>query len=344
MITSKSFLLAAGLLAAAGSYAGAETIVYVGGSGTGHYTTLQAALNALPSTGGEVEVEPGTYTGQATVSKPNVWIIGQGTSASATVLTDDGSITTSGSDEASATLNVTNAATGFYLENIQVQNTYTQEGHTQVQAVALFILSDETVMRNVRIIGRQDTLYLGSEGCSSSTCTPARQYIYGSYIEGDVDFIFGDGAAVLDTCTLQIDENGSIGGETTVTAQNRRFTNYLSGYVFWDSQINSDPSTGMTNDYLGRPWSNLSYVVVVNTSLQAPINAAGWIEFTPGSTDNLPTAYYAEYGSTGPGAIGYTDKEREKYAVYLTSSETSQFSPDTFLKGSNDWVPTGVSH
>ena len=344
MTTSTSLLLAAAIFTATGLTANAETIVYLGGSGTGHYTTLQAAVNALPSTGGEVEVEPGTYTGQTTISKPNVWVIGQGTSASATVLTADGSATTSGSDEASATVNVTNAATGFYLENIQVQNTYTQEGHTQTQAVALFVLADETVMRNVRIIGRQDTLYLGSEGCSSSTCTPARQYIYGSYNEGEVDFIVGDGAAVLDTCTLQIDENGSIGGETTVTAQNRRFTNYLSGYVFWHSQINSDPSTGMTNDYLGRPWSSLAYVVLVDTSLQAPINAAGWIEFTPGTTDNLPTSYYAEYGSTGPGAIGYTDKEREKYAVYLTSSQASAFTPDTFLAGSNSWVPTSVSH
>lgn len=208
----------------------AQTIVFVGGTGTGHYASVQLAVNALPSTGGEIKVEPGTYTGQATITKPNVWLIGQGSSASATVLTADGSNATSGSDEKSATLDVTKTASGFYASNIQIQNTYTQEGHTQNQAVALFLYADKSVMRNVRLIGRQDTLYLGSVGCTSTTCTPAREYIANSYIEGDVDFIFGDGAAVLDSCTLQIDENqGSIGNETTVTAQNKKFTNYLSG-------------------------------------------------------------------------------------------------------------------
>jgi len=323
----------------------AQTIVFVGGSGTGHYASVQLAVNALPSTGGEIKVEAGTYTGQATITKPNVWLIGQGSSASATVLTADGSNTTSGSDEKSATLDVTKTATGFYASNIQIQNTYTQEGHTQNQAVALFLYADKSVLRNVRLIGRQDTLFLGSEGCTSTTCTPARQYIEGSYIEGDVDFVFGDGASVFDTCTFQIDENqGSIGNETTLTAQNKKFTNYLSGYVLWHSTVNSNPATGMTKDYLGRPWSALSTVTVVDTSLQAPINAAGWIEFTPGTTNNLPTATYSEYGSTGPGAIGYTNHTRESHAIYLTSTQANSYTPDTYLAGSDGWVPTSVSH
>jgi len=323
----------------------AQTIVFVGGTGTGHYASVQLAVNALPSTGGEIKVEPGTYTGQATITKPNVWLIGQGSSASATVLTADGSNATSGSDEKSATLDVTKTASGFYASNIQIQNTYTQEGHTQNQAVALFLYADKSVMRNVRLIGRQDTLYLGSVGCTSTTCTPAREYIANSYIEGDVDFIFGDGAAVLDSCTLQIDENqGSIGNETTVTAQNKKFTNYLSGYVFWHTQINSNPATGMTKDYLGRPWSALSTVTSIDSSLQAPINAAGWIEFTPGTTNNLPTATYSEFGSTGPGAVGYTNHTRESHAIYLTSTQANNYAPDTYLKGSDNWMPTTVTH
>jgi len=321
----------------------AQTIVYVGGSGTGHYSTLQAAVNALPSTGGTIEVEPGTYTGQTTIDIPNVFLIGQGTSPGATILTADGAASVSGGDQASATLQVDQAATNFYAENLQIQNTYTQEGHTQQQALALYLSGDRAVLRNIRIIGRQDTLYAGSNGCASTYCNPAREYFNNVYIEGNVDFIFGDGAAVFDGCTMQIDENGSLSGETTVTAQSRQYTAYLSGYVFWNSTIQSNPATGMTNDYLGRPWSSLAYVAVVNTNLQAPISTPGWIEFNPGSTDNLPTAYYAEYGSTGPGAAGYTNKEREQYAVYLTSSEASQYAPDTFLAGSDGWVPTTVS-
>lgn len=308
------------------------------GTASGDYSTIQAAVNALPSTGGEIDVSPGTYKEQVTITKPNVRLIGQGSSRSATVLTDD--LSSSGSsDQASSTLIVT--AGGFFMENITVQNTYTQEGHTQVPAVAVFLRSDKSVMRNVSIIGRQDTLYIGAQGCSSSTCTSARTYIYGSTIEGNVDFIFGDGAAVFDTCVIQIDEHGTTSGETTITAQNKAFTNYLSGYVFYNSQINPQVS-GMTNDYLGRPWGKYSTNVWINTNMQAPITAAGWIEFTPGTTNNLPTSYYAEYNSTGPGDTGYVNKTREKYAVYLTSSQASAYYPDTYLAGSDGWVPTSV--
>ena len=324
------------LLCALGS--GAQTVVYVGGSGSGHYSTLQAAVNALPSAGGEVKIAAGTYTGQTTISKPNVWLLGQGSSASDTVLTDDKSSSGS-SDEASATVNVTNAATGFYASSLTFQNTFGSD----TPAVALFLLADKSVIRNSNIVGNQDTLYAGSEGCTKSTCTPGRQYFYNDYIQGNVDFIWGDGAAVFDSCTIQIDEHDTASGETTVAAQDRQFTNYLSGFVFWHSTIRSQ-SSGQTNDYLGRPYSSLSYVVSVDTSMTAPIATAGWIEWEPGTTTRLSTSYFAEYGSTGNGAIGYTDKEREKYAVYLTSSQANACTPDTFLAGSDKWSPTSVTH
>jgi pectin methylesterase-like acyl-CoA thioesterase len=317
----------------------AVTTVIVG-TGSGDYTTLQAAVNALPSNGGEVEIMAGTYKGQTTITKPNVWLIGEGSSASSTVLADNLSAAGTGSDEKSSTLIVTTTATGFFARNLSIENTY----GTGSQAVALFLQADEAVLRNVNITGNQDTLYLGSLGCSGSTCNAARQYFYDSYIQGDIDFIFGDGAAVFDSCTMEITENGSLSGETTVTAQYRQFTNYLSGFVFWNSTIRSSPATGMTADYLGRPWSKLAYVVSINSTLTAAINKAGWIEWEPGTTNYLSTAYFGEYDSTGVGAIGYTDKERESHAVYLTSSQASAYAPDTFLAGSNAWSPTSVTH
>ena len=316
----------------------AVTTVVVG-TGSGDYTTLQAAVNALPSTGGEIEIEAGTYKGQTTITKPNIWLIGEGSSASATVLADNLSAAGTGSDQASSTLIVTTTATGFYAQNLSIENTY----GTGSQAVALFLEADESVLRSVNITGNQDTLYLGSLGCTSSTCTPARQYFYDSYVQGNVDFIFGDGAAVFDSCTLQINENGSLSGEATLTAQNRHFTNYLSGFVFWNSTIRSQ-SSSQTNDYLGRPWSSLAYVVSINSDLTAPINNAGWIEWEPGTTNYLSTAYYGEYDSTGAGAVGYADKERESHAIYLTSTQAATYTPDTFLAGSNKWDPTSVTH
>jgi pectin methylesterase-like acyl-CoA thioesterase len=329
------------LLAAGSMYA---TTVYVGGSGTGHYSTVQAAVNALPSNGGTVEIAAGTYTGQVTISKPGVSLIGEGSSASATIISDDLSASGAGGDIPSSTVIVTSAATNFYFQNLQIQNLYTQDGNTESQALALSIQADRSVGRNVRLIGRQDTFYAGANGCSSTTCTtPTRVYLYEAYIEGNVDFIFGDAALVCDTCTIKIDEHGSASGEATMTAQNNRSSTdaYLTGFVFWNSTIDSQ-SSSQTNDYLGRPWGVYSKVILVNNIINAPITAAGWIEWTPGTTDYLATSYYAEYGSTGTGASGYTKKTREKYAVYLTESQTTQYAPDTFLAGKDGWTPTAV--
>jgi pectin methylesterase-like acyl-CoA thioesterase len=328
----------------------AITTVTVGGTGTGHYATVQEAVNALPSTGGQINVTPATYTEQVVIAKPNVRLIGMGAHASSTVITFDsfaqksnGSGGTVG-DIGSATVQVTSAATSFYFDNIQIQNTYTQEGHTETQALAMSIYADKSVGFNVRLIGRQDTFFAGANGCTSTSCTkPTRVYLHDCYIEGNVDYIFGDAAVVLDTCTMQTDEHGSLSGETTITAQNKRCAScYLSGFVFYNSELTDSPSTGFTNDYLGRPWGVYSTNIYINTNMQAPITPAGWIEFTPGTTDNLPTSFYAEYGSTGPGAIGFTDKTREKYVIYLTSAQVTQYEPDNYLKGSDDWVPTAV--
>jgi pectin methylesterase-like acyl-CoA thioesterase len=346
----RSFGVATTMCLAAGNmYA---TTVYVGGSGSGHYATVQAAVNALPSSGGTVLVEPGTYKGQVTISKPGVSLIGQGSSASATVITDDlWAQKSNGSggmigDIGSSTVIVTSAAKNFYFQNLQIQNTYTQEGNSETQALALAINGDRAVGRNVRLIGRQDTFFAGANGCNSTSCSePTRVYLYGSYIEGNVDFIFGDAALVLDSCAIQLDEHGSLGGEATITAQNNRSSShaYLSGFVFYNSTIYSNPATGLTADYLGRPWGVYSINVSINTNMQAPIAEAGWIEWEPGTTNYLATSYYAEYGSTSAGAAGYTARKREKHAVYLTVSETAQYAPNAFLKGSDGWVPTSVN-
>jgi pectin methylesterase-like acyl-CoA thioesterase len=329
----------------------AITTVTVGGTGTGHYATVQLAENALPSTGGQINVTPGTYSGQVTISKPNVRLIGMGAHASSTILTFDSFAQKSNGaggtvgDIGSATVYATSAATNFFFENIQIQNTYTQEGHTETQALALALYADRTVGYDAILIGRQDTFFAGANGCTTTNCTkPTRVYLHDMTIEGNVDFIFGDAAVVLDTCTIQIDEHTSLSGETTVTAQNKRSASgYLSGFVMYNSKVITNPSTGFTNDYLGRPWGTYATNIYINTNMQAAISTPGWIEFTPGTTNNLPTSYYAEYGSTGAGAAGYTAHTRESHVIYLTAAQIVQYEPNNYLKGSDNWVPTSVS-
>ena len=93
---------------------------------------------------------------------------------------------------------------GFHARNLTIENAYARELPNCVddcraptvqvmhQAVALMVDgADRSQFESVRLLGLQDTLYLkAQEGGLTS-----RSYFSDSYIEGDVDFIFGDATA-----------------------------------------------------------------------------------------------------------------------------------------------------
>jgi pectin methylesterase-like acyl-CoA thioesterase len=64
------------------------------------------------------------------------------------------------------------------------------------------ITGDRAVFNSVRLLGAQDTLYAGSRKCAAEPCPVTRQYFSNCYIEGHVDFIFGDSKAFFDRCEL----------------------------------------------------------------------------------------------------------------------------------------------
>jgi hypothetical protein len=143
--------------------AGATTNL-VASDGTGNYTTLSAALAALPTTGGAIYLKPGSYSGQNAISYPNVSLRGLGGDPTKVVLTaEDGAFSSpytgylgtgtgagndnANGDQGSSTLDVsksyymgqtagstsspvgvTNSTqytpTNFYAEYLTVQNTY----------------------------------------------------------------------------------------------------------------------------------------------------------------------------------------------------------------------------
>jgi polygalacturonase len=341
--------------------------------GSGDFSTVQAAINALPAGGGVIGIKPGTYTEVVNVVNPNVQLRGLGSDPSQVVITyDNYNGNSGGSTSASATVTV--SGDGFYAENLTMQNTYNMEVDQAIansQAVALYEKGDRAVFRNMRFIGRQDTLYTSSKGCSGNTsCTPGRQYFYNSYIEGNVDYIFGDGASVFENCTIHTVRHESItnyseSGET-VTAQSKRYPDQLSGFVFTNSTFDSGPipagelghssldvgydvATGLPytdptkfKSYLGRPWVQgsgpYSTVVLLNAKLNILLNPDGWESWTPPSTADLAIATYAEYNSTGIGATG----PREAFTKILNASQIAPYATKTFLAGSDNWDPTVI--
>jgi polygalacturonase len=321
----------------AGTVPPGDKTLYVAADGTGDYYSIQRALDAAPYSGALVLVAPGTYREVLTVDKPNIQIRSANPDASKTVVVNDRSAGANGGTLHSATVNVT--ADNFLAENITFQNDYNRT-HPQLfagsQALALLVTGDRAEFRNVRLLGNQDTVYAGSRNCTpdGDNCIPARQYFVDCFIEGNVDFIFGDGKAVFERC--EIHSTPHAGGY--ITAQAKHYPNEDSGFVFNKCRLTADPAVTQTV-YLGRPWRPYATVVYLDTEMGDKIDPAGWREWHPGETHSIETAFYAEYGSTGPGAH---PRERDPHTHFLTPKEARSYEPSAFLRGSDDWNPTKI--
>ena len=225
-------------------------------------------------------------------------------------------------------------------QNITIENDFNKT-HPQLpkgsQAVALYVSGDRDIFDNVRILGSQDTLYANGKRCqgygAGRACPAARQFFYRCFIQGNVDFIFGDGKTVFDHCIIHSTPH-SVG---TITAQSKSYPQQDSGFVFNACRLTADP--GVRNVYLGRPWRPYSTVIFMNTWMGRQIAPAGWMEWHPGGTHSLATSFYAEYHSLGPGA---DPSAREKYAKQLTKKQAMQYAPARYLRGSDDWNPVAA--
>ena len=318
----------------AGTIPPEDNTLYVAADGTGDYYSIQRALDVAPKSGAVVLVAPGTYREVLTVDKPNIVIRSANSDASKTIVVNDRSAGANGGTLHSATVNVT--ADNFLAENITFENDYNRT-HPQLfagsQALALLVTGDRAVFRNARLLGNQDTVYAGSRNCTpdGENCIPARQYFTDCYIAGNVDFIFGDGKAVFDHC--EIHSTPHAGGY--VTAQAKHYPDEDSGFVFNQCKLTADADVTQTV-YLGRPWRPYAAVIYLNSEMGAKIDPAGWREWHPGETHSIETVFYAEFGSTGPGAH---PGQRDPHTHFLTAEQARQYAPSVFLAGNDHWDP-----
>jgi len=287
------------------------------------YRTLTAAVDALPADGGTIELAPGEYREKVTIAKPNVRLVGQGrTPKDVVIVWSDGARVVGGTFK-SFTMNV--SGDGFRAKNLTIQNDYHLKDPQPSQAVALAITADRAVLEKVRLLGAQDTLY-----AASKKDKPSRQYFKDCYIEGHVDFIFGDAKAFFDRCHI----HGIAHQTVMITAQSKVRPDQDSAYVFDRSLITADKDA--KEIWFGRAWRPLATVIFMRSRIDAPLQPAGWREWTPGKTDTLNTATFAEYASTGPGA---SPKTREPRSHQLTADQAKAWNRKTFLAGSDGWTP-----
>lgn len=273
------------------------------------HKTLTEAFAALPDTGGTVEIAPGTYREKWGLSKPDVHLVGTGKRPEDVVLVWGDSAKMAGGTGKSASFTIT--GDGFRAHNLTLQNDYHLNNPEPSQAVALYLTSDRAVLTKVRLLGAQDTLYAASK----KPTRPSRQYYRDCYIEGHVDFIFGNALAFFDRCAIHIIARDS----AFITAHSRTAASETTAYVFDHCTVTT---AGEGTYYLGRAWRPFGQVIFLDTRIDGRIHPEGWREWTPGKTETYTTAHFAEFGSTGPGA---NDKARVFWADTLSREEAAKW-------------------
>lgn len=284
----------------------------VAADGTGEYTTVQAAVDAVPVGNASrvtITIKPGTYREVVTIptNKPYITLEGLGTSPSQTVIVENHSSAGGYGTSGSATVFVDGH--DFEAVDLTMSNDY----GVGSQAVAVNVNADRAVFDDVRFLGNQDTLLVDNY----------RGYYVDSYIEGTEDFIFGGAVAVFIGCSIYAKASG--GG--TITAASTPSGNTY-GILIYHSTI-----TGATNNVttLGRPWGAAAQVLYSQDSLSATIaTAQPWINM---SGNNWKNARFDEYDNTGSGAT--TNGNRPQ----MSSSTAANYTPQKYLAGTDGWDP-----
>ena len=300
--------------------------VKTGIEGATEFPTIQMAMDhhpfAGPASGKDgqparvyIEIAPGTYHERVIITQnhSNITFLGMGKSPEDVVITSSLNAKQAGGTFFTETVEINGA--GIEADNITFENTAGNTG----QAVAVANRGDRSIFKHCRFLGHQDTLFADY----------GRQYYVDSYIEGGVDFIFGNAAAVFDHSELHANGPGFL------TAQSRTAADQTTGYVILNSKVTSGISpSAKAGIGLGRPWRPYSRVVYIHTELPADVNPAGWNNW--GKTANEQTAFYAESNSTGPGA---NPAARVPWSHQLTAAQAMQFLPAKFLSGKDHWNP-----
>ncbi|MDQ0747572.1 pectin methylesterase-like acyl-CoA thioesterase/pectate lyase [Streptomyces africanus] len=299
----------------------------------GDYPTVQAAVDAVPDgndTAVEIAVAPGTYREKVFIpaSKPNLVLRGTGQDRSDTVIVFDTPAEYGGST-GSATVRI--AANDVTARNLTFSNDFDEAAHELKgeQALAMKTTGDRIVFEDTAFLGNQDTLMTDSPKLT----TLSRVYVRDSYIEGDVDFIYGRATTVIERSVIRALSRGSDTNNGYITAASTWKGNPY-GFLITRSEIVSDAPAG--SFHLGRPWhpggepDAIAQVLIRDTALPAAIKSSPWTDMSGFSWKD---ARFAEYRNHGPGATVTADRPQ------LSDQEARPHTVAAYLKGTDDWAP-----
>ncbi|KAI3995435.1 hypothetical protein MKX01_006657 [Papaver californicum] len=291
-------------------------VIKVSQDGNGDYKTVQEAVDCIPLRNAAriiIQISPGIYKQPIYIPKTKNFITFSSSHPEDTILTCDNTATKINHHQGSRLIGTGTFGCGsvivegedFIAENVTFENSAPQGSG---QAVAIRVTADRCAFYNCRFLGWQDTLYLHH----------GKHYLKDCYIEGSVDFIFGNSTALLEHCHIHCKAQGFI------TAQGRKSSDEPTGYVFLRCTITGNG--GNSYAYLGRPWGPFGRVIFAYTYIDACIKHEGWNNW--GKCENERSACFYEYSCFGPGCC---PSKRVNWARELMKDEAQQFLMHQFI-------------
>jgi hypothetical protein len=307
--------------------ASGSTTLTVAADGSGDFCTVQGAIDLVPAGNSRrvhIQVRPGVYTEIVYVGPSKSFITVVGADRQATVVQYANNNTLNGAVTSNNRALFGVDASDFAIQTITLHNT-TPEGGSQAEA---FRGSAQRVMLDrVTLRSRQDTLRLQGAG-----------FVTNSYIEGDVDFTWGNGGVFFSGCEIR-SLHRTVASSTDILAQVR---NPQSGHgnVYLRCQLTGPDLTSADTVFLARidptkfPFSQ---VVYLDCALNPRVPAAGW---RLDNATSAPNVQFWEHRSTDLAGKPLNVSGRAAFSRQLTDTVAAQWSNPTFVLG---WTPPATA-
>ncbi|KAK8560760.1 hypothetical protein V6N13_026196 [Hibiscus sabdariffa] len=284
-------------------------------SGRGDFSTIQSAINSVPPNNERwycINVNPGTYREKVKIprDKPFIMLKGFGQTKTKVVW----------NEPKLHDPTFSSFADNIVVDSMSFVNTYNgpSSKNPRAPAVAAMVNGDKTFFFRCGFSSFQDTFFDAS----------GRHYLKECYIEGAVDFIFGNGQTIYEDCSIRyLGEMLSPGLAGFITAQSRTSPSESTGFVFKNCNIYGKGTT-----YLGRPWKDFARVLYYNCKFSEVVHPNGWHPWRRvGKEQNL---YFSEYRDYGQGA---DTSKRVKWMRKLSPQTVVKLTSMSFIN-SDGWL------